>query len=179
MDQRLNPSTSVPPTGEAGKPVLTPTMLPSGPDIEFKNASFFARHSVLPSPEDVCAAAAVQHPGCNVYGERPLPVKFVSLGLIVKFGSRVHSAEGQCLWAMRHLLPGRVPVPEIYGWKTEHRESQQFVFLYMELVAGITLEAAWPTLSESSKLTVTRDMASILAALRSLRQAPNDQFVGE
>ena len=68
--------------------------------------------------------------------------------LIVKFGFEVSIAEGQCLWALRRLLRDHVPVPEVYGW----RQDGEQVFIYMELVAGVTLEERWESLSSEERV---------------------------
>nr|KMM66511.1 hypothetical protein CPAG_02850 [Coccidioides posadasii RMSCC 3488] len=66
----------------------------------------------------------------------PPPASFASMGLFVKWGANIMIAEGQSLYAVRHFLKGSVPVPELYGWRTDGGE----VFIYMELVHGQTLE---------------------------------------
>ncbi|KAI9654067.1 MAG: hypothetical protein M1829_001099 [Trizodia sp. TS-e1964] len=110
-------------------PLPAVAMLPSGPSVAFENSAFFSRNAgcSLPSPANV---RAHQLPGC--FG----PVCFEALNLLVKYGEEVTIAEGQCLGTLRRLLPGNVPVPEVYGWC--HDAGQ--VFNYMELVQGVTLE---------------------------------------
>jgi hypothetical protein len=72
---------------------------------------------------------------------------FESLGLLFKYGKgRVQFAEGQYLWALKHLVP-EVPVPEIYGWTTEG----DFVILYMELVKGVTVEKRWLSMTDEER----------------------------
>jgi hypothetical protein len=118
-------------------PYLLPSMLPSAEETYFKDTAFFAQgNESLPSPADVRQAAG---PKTNM--NRPVPVAFPSLNLVVKYGATITVTEGQCLWAIRHLLP-TVPVPEVYGWCREQGDT----FIYMQLVEGTTLEQGWPDL---------------------------------
>ena len=95
-------------------PYLLPSILPQADNISFTDSSFFARHdSQLPTPEEVRRAA-----GANFRIGRPPPVRFQSLNLLVKYGSAINIAEGQCLWAVSRYASG-VPVPEIYGWRPD------------------------------------------------------------
>ncbi len=147
-------------------------MLPSGSSVVFKESAYFSRNGPgcsLPSPADV---RANQRPG---YLGDSLPVRFEALNLLVKYGKDITIADGQCLWAIRRLLPYQVPIPEVYGWCQEGGE----VFIYMELVQGVTLENRWESLSKQEKVKVCEQLRVILSALRKLRQDPKDQFLGE
>jgi hypothetical protein len=144
-------------------------MLPSGSLVVFKESTYFLRNglaSSLPLPPEV---RANQRPG--QYG----PVQFESLGLLVKYGKDITIAEGQCLWALRRFLPSQVPVPEVYGWCEDNGE----VFIYMELVKGVTLEKRWELLSKQERKLVCDQLRAMLLALRNLQQDPKDQFLGE
>lgn len=90
-----------------------------------------------------------------------------------KFGGApgVTVAEGQCLWALRHALPN-FPVSEIYGWTHDDGE----VFIFMELVQGVTLEDRWVALDRTERTGICTQLRSLLAVLRSLRHAPDDGF---
>jgi len=150
--------------------ILSPKSLPSGPSVTFRDSSYFSRNghgASLPSPSDVLAEGAVQHPRYVNDFERP-PVRFRDLGLLVKYGwpPKVTIAEGQCLWALRRNMP-RVPVPEIFGWV----EHEGCVFLFMELVNGVTLEERSPSLSREERHGVCEDLRSMLADLHQLHQA--------
>ena len=149
--------------------------LPSGDKATFNNSAFFLRHTSLPSPAEVRTAAAEQHPSHSGIVGRPFPVVFPLFGLLVKYGSEITIAEGQCLWAIRRLLDDSVPVPEIYGWDTDGDQ----VFLYMELIHGITLEERYPTLSSEEKSSISVQLGAIVRSLCTLRQSPEDTFVGE
>ncbi|KAL7284247.1 hypothetical protein ACG7TL_001529 [Trametes sanguinea] len=153
---------------------LVPSMLPQGDNVIFEESSFFTRHSSLPSPADVLAAAREQDPERSQYTWRPPPVTFKSLNLLVKYGTEITIAEGQCLWAIRRLLKESIPVPEVYGWQTEG----DMVFIFMELMHGVTLEERYPSLSPEEKSSIAHQLKVVTTALRSLKQDPADPFVG-
>ncbi len=75
-----------------------------------------------------------------------MPVRLLALNLIVKYGLRITAAEGQCMWAIKHLLPS-VLFPEVDGWYRDQGES----LIYMQLMDGITLADAWPGLEIEEK----------------------------
>jgi hypothetical protein len=112
-----------------GRVWLSPAMLPFGDSVTFKDSSFFSSRAELPSPSEVRMAAG------DVRRRYPPPVVFRSMNLLVKYGKLGSYAEAQCLWAIKRFLP-EIPVPEVYGWCQDGEE----VFIYMELVQGVTLE---------------------------------------
>lgn len=153
-------------------PTISSKSLPSAGSATFTDSSFFSRNgpdAQLPSPADVRARSATQ----PKWTRRYQPARFEELGLVVKFGGapRVTVAEGQCLWALRHALPN-FPVPEVYGWTHDDGE----VFIFMELVQGVTLEDRWDALDRTERTGICTQLASLLAVLRSLRHAPDDGF---
>lgn len=82
-------------------------------------------------------------------------------------------AEGQCLWALRRILPS-VPVPEVYGWT--HDGDQNFI--YMELVQGYTLKKQWDLLDTTARVNMCKQLSTMIAKLRELRHAPGEFFLG-
>jgi hypothetical protein len=44
---------------------------------------------------------------------------FTELKLFVKFGRKVSTAEGICLWAVKRHLQGQMPVPDVHGWRVD------------------------------------------------------------
>ena len=152
---------------------LSPSMLPLDDSIAFADSSFFTQPnapSALPSPAEVRVLANVHHDqNCAQL------IHFPSLRLIVKYGRTITIAEGQCLWAIRHLLIDFVPVPEVYGWCRDGGE----VFIYMQLMRGHTLEELWQTLSTQEKAKVCEELRLIVDALGHLEQDPLDQFIGK
>jgi hypothetical protein len=137
----------------------------------FADTSFFTQNrGTLPLPADIRAQAKTYNPA------RPPPVIYSELGLLIKYGSEITIAEGQCLWAIRRLLgSSKIPVPEIYAWSSDGGQ----VFLYMELVKGLTLHQAWDSISKDGKDIVCDQLAKIVRALRLLKQEPSSEFVGE
>ena len=122
--------------------IISVDALPSGSSVTFKSSSFLSTHgpdAVLPTPAEIQEKSHVQNPRYRDMIYHP-PVRFEALVLIVKFGHDPEAtiAEGQCLWALRRVLP-HLPVPEIYGWN----QDGDNVFLYMELINGVTLEEQW------------------------------------
>jgi aminoglycoside phosphotransferase len=159
--------------------MVSSTELPPAERAVFLESSFFSRNgpgAELPSPADVRARSAVQNPGAQQTTYRIPPVRYEELGLIVKFGSapRVTVDEGQCLWALRRALPDVLPVPEVYGWT--HDGGQ--VFIFMELVRGVSLERRWESLSEVDREGVCRQLREMISGLRELRHAPGEFFIG-
>ncbi|KAF4437113.1 phosphotransferase family protein [Fusarium austroafricanum] len=159
-------------------PQISLEQLPQGSSVTFNDSSFFNRGPdtpTLPTPAEVLARGGLEpHPKVEGMMIRR-PAVFKDLGLLVKFGEapRVTIAEGQCLWAVRHLLP-EVPVPEIYGWTQEN----DYTFLYVEFIDGVTLNDRWGDLSPTEKDGVCEQLKTIVTHVHRLRQAPGDQFIG-
>ncbi|KAK0105042.1 hypothetical protein ONS95_004590 [Cadophora gregata] len=146
--------------------------LPSSSSYVFEESAYFSRNGPgcsLPSPAEV---RRLRDPLSSGASET---AKFEALGLIVKFGREITIAEGQCLWAIRqHFHHHQVSVPEVYGWCEESGE----VFIYMELIQGITLEDRWESLPRQERLNVCEQLRAMLVELRTLRQDPNYYFLG-
>lgn len=125
--------------------------------------------STLPSPAEVRRQA-------NKNNQTKGVVTFpTTKGLIVKWGSDVRIAEGQTLLMLRDRFLkyikadkqktfSRVPVPEIFGWRTDGKD----VFLYMEAINGETLEA-WGT-KELDHSHVCNELINIFTILRNFKQ---------
>ncbi|KOS47034.1 hypothetical protein ACN38_g1999 [Penicillium nordicum] len=159
---------------------LTPSMIPDACNFDAKDSSFFNRWSELPSPEEV-RKTTEDHSLDNrknlTYAGRhmkpPLAV-FDHMGLVVKWGVLVNIHEAQSTYAVYHLLNGRVPVPEIFGWRTDGGEK----FIYMQYVQGQTLEKAWDSLQLTDRDTIARELRTICDNLRQLEQDHSDKFIG-
>lgn len=173
-------------TRERGPMRLTPSMVPSCSDYEVEDSSFFSRWDKLPTPEDVRSQAYIQYTsGMNLDKRKtfsvagshvaPPPVLFKDMGLFVKWGTSARISEAQTLYAIRHILNGAVPVPEVYGWKTQGDEK----FIYMEYIPGQSLESAWSTLGHDDRLVICRELRTICDNLCRLEQDPSDNFVGK
>ncbi|EFE43102.1 hypothetical protein TRV_02107 [Trichophyton verrucosum HKI 0517] len=153
--------------------------LPSAESATFLESSYFSRNgaeAALPSPANVREQSVLQGPASQAkrdYGFKP--VRYEHLGLIVKYGRapEVTVAEGQLLWALRRTLP-TVPVPEVYGWT--HDNGQ--VFIYMELIKGVTLEQRWGFLGPAERVAICEQLREIILDYRRLQHAPGDFFLG-
>jgi len=100
---------------------------------------------------------------------------FPSLNLLIKYGWEITIAEGQCLWAIRHLLRDLVPVPEVYGWCQDGKDT----FIYMELIQGATLEEWWPDMATRERQDICEQLRKMVDSLRTLRQPAHDRFIGK
>jgi hypothetical protein len=150
-------------------PYLLPCSLPSADNITFFDTTFFTNgHKCLPTP------AEVRHAGPQTKMDRPVPVSFPSMNLIVKYSLTIRMTEGQCLWVIRRLCPN-VPVPEVYGW----RQDEGKTFIYMQKIEAATLEQEWPGLDVEEKYEICRQLRCILNELRQLQQDSSNPFIGE
>ncbi len=155
---------------------ITKSSLPDGGKSQmiFPETGFFKQvingePANLPSPAEVRACA--QGP---INCERPAPVAFHSLGLLVKYGPSLTTSEAHCLWAVGRHLKGRTPVPELYGWRRDGKD----LFIYMELVRGQSLEKRWASLTSMERQEVCTQLRSMIQSLRTLEQDPEHQFIG-
>ena len=141
-------------------------------EMDFLDSSFFQKQpsQPLPTPAEVRALSRTL---AVPYSHRR-PVKFDHLNLLVKRGPRVTIAEAQCLWIVRKILGDKVPVPEVYGWRVDGPD----VFIYMQLVPGVTLKERWESLSAVEKNGVCEQLCEMVTSLRQLKQEPSDQFIG-
>ncbi|RYO41193.1 hypothetical protein AA0111_g1424 [Alternaria arborescens] len=155
---------------------INPSQLPFDRNITFHESLFFHNHGrsrTLPSPEKVREIAKATNKNAWLRS-RPPPVICEDLGLLVKYGEEITIAEGQCLLALRQLLPDTVPAPEVYGW----REDDGQVFIYMELVNGITLEKSWDNTNKEDRIAVCHQLRRMVDAWRNLKQDVKSPFVG-
>jgi hypothetical protein len=150
------------------------------------DSSFFRSFSTLPTPGEVRTQAKVQcvaGTGPDKRKQLPAPgLKFVSAppvvfeskGVFVKWGHDIRVSEAQCLYALNRFLMGAVPVPELYGWRTEN----ECVYIYMQALHGRTLELVWDALDHDSRNAVCEQLHTIFNNLRQLEQSPDDAFIG-
>ncbi|GKT51827.1 uncharacterized protein ColSpa_12008 [Colletotrichum spaethianum] len=143
----------------------------------FSESSFFKerRAPTLPAPAEV--RARNEEPG-NIRAtsfDRPPPVTFPSLGLLVKYGGNVTIVEAQTQMMVHERLQGLVPVPEIFGWTED--DGQRFI--YMSLIEGVTLQERWCDMNEDEKRVICEELKGMVKELRALEQDSHDRFVGE
>jgi len=146
-------------------------------DVLFHDSFSFQRlntFAYLPSPTEVREVASRSANRGAKLRTRPPPVCFPSLGLLVKYGTEITSAEGQCLLFLRKKLP-TVPVPKVFGWC----EDDDQVFIYMELMEGITLEKSWDTLPEDDRLALCQQLRGMIDSWRRLSCDLTPPYIGE
>lgn len=135
--------------------------LPTGEWADFLDSTFFARgHAELPPPEQV-RQHGVNIEDFSVSTSRPRPVVFQDLNLLVKYGSEITIAEAQCLWCLNRHMKGKVPTPELYGWRTDGDE----IFIYMELIHEDTLKQRWPSLSDGDRESILQELRACVGCM--------------
>ncbi|KAJ5560396.1 hypothetical protein N7513_002795 [Penicillium frequentans] len=121
------------------------------------DSSFFRenRPSTLPNPAEV---RAINEGSGNIRGtsfNRPPPVKFPSLGLIVKYGADTSVTEAETQHMVYKQLKGKVPVPE-----------------------GETLEQRWVALNDMERMAVCKELNGMVKAWRSLEKPDQVFYMG-
>lgn len=104
----------------------------------FPNSSFFKEQQApaLPTPAEVRALNAPATQDSFRDNHRRAPTVIIpSMGLFVKYGSRVTVAEAEAQAMVYEQLRDQVLTPEVYGWAED--DGQRFI--YMSIVEGDTL----------------------------------------
>ena len=141
---------------------------PDQPNVTIQDSTFILENQSLPSIEEVQKRAKLA-PSTR-YGI----VAFPELNLIVKFGPDVSIMEGQSLFTLRRLLQDAVPIPEVYGW----RSAGGIVYIFMQLIQGVTLEERWGGLLDNERKDVCEQLRQVIRNLRSVKQDNANQFIG-
>ncbi|KAE8370939.1 kinase-like protein [Aspergillus caelatus] len=153
---------------------LTPSTIPESLNFDVKRSSFLnvrrqveAQHfaGVNPDNRKVYSTTAT-----NVTSP---PVIFEELKLFVKWGIAVSVSEAQCLYVVRRFLRDHVPVPEVYGWRTDRDE----IFIYMEYREGPTLEKVWDMMEAGNRVSICQELRAFSDKSRQLEQDPTDPFI--
>lgn len=140
-------------------------------EMNFLDSSFFKEPSKsLPTPAQVRALSKDIHAN-----PQPQPVIFEESKVFVKFGPYVTIAEAQCLWMIKRTFGDEIPVPEVFGWRVD---EENYVFLYMELIQGQTLQDGWNELTSQDKSSLCDELCQIVNRLRRFEQDPSDQYIG-
>ncbi|KEY74745.1 hypothetical protein S7711_10092 [Stachybotrys chartarum IBT 7711] len=144
--------------------------------VVLQDSTFFKqkRAASLPSPSNIRDLANASTNPFAVDFNRPSPISIPSLGLFVKYGADVPVVEAKTQMKMHALLKGRVPIPEVYGWRVDSKQT----FIYMELVKGETLSARWGDLREDTRLAICEELRDMVHAWRSLKQDSKDPYIG-
>jgi hypothetical protein len=140
--------------------------------VDFLESSFFKndeQQPQLPTPDAVKAQIPLPRSALG----RAI-VRYDELNLLVKYGQSVSVEEALTLWTIRKVFGDAVPVPELYGW----RIKGSCVFIYMQLMDGVPAAERWDTLSDEDKTSVCEQLHGIVSALRQVKQAPDDPFIG-
>lgn len=150
---------------------------PFDENVVFRESSFFNKPNAqlsLPTPTEVREVASRSGDPRAKRANRPPPVTFPNLGLLVKYGREVSLAEGQCLLFICNALCEVVPVPEVYGWCKDDDQ----LFIYMQLIDGVTLEKRWDAMIEEERTSVCRQLHDMVDALRGVKQDSLSPFIG-
>ena len=143
----------------------------------FTESSFFTeqRAPALPLPAEIreLNKSSGHHRATSL--RRPPPVSIPSLGLFVKYGSKVTVTEAETQVFMRSQLSGRAVIPEVFGWIEDGGQ----VFIYMSLVQGDTLQKRFPDLNEDERQAICKELRSLVNAWRSIAQEASDPYVGK
>ncbi|KAH6654898.1 hypothetical protein BKA67DRAFT_636987 [Truncatella angustata] len=145
----------------------------------FPESSFFQerRGSTLPSPAEVRALNEASGHDRATSFNRPCPVVFPSLDMIVKYGADVTINEAETQALIRQLLHGQVPIPEVFGWAEERKQT----FIYMAWVKGDTLQTRFANMDENERQAVCNELKGMVVYLTStgsINKRPlNDIFV--
>lgn len=130
---------------------------------------------MLPTPAQ---ARAINEESGNIRGarfNRPPPVQFLSLGLIVKYGADTTVTEAETQNMVYKLLKDKVPVPEVFGWTEDGGQ----VFIYMSLIVGEPLEQIWAALNGEEREAVCKELNGMVKAWRGLEQPDQVLYVGK
>lgn len=142
----------------------------------FPESTFFKTNpaSALPTPGEVRAINEKTGGIRGTYFNRPPPVTFPRLGLFVKYGADVSTAEARAIMMVQDHFQGCIPVPEIFGWT----EDADQTFIYMSIIEGDTLETRWPTLDEADRLAICDELKQMVETWRTIPQQ-EPKYIGE
>lgn len=161
--------------GGASDMLVRVAEIPRGDSIDIRGSSFFKSGGRdLPSPTEV-REEGIRVNARLARSSRPPPVVLKEQGLLVKYGPEITIAEAQCLWFFNRHMRGKVPTPELFGWRRDGAET----FIYMELVQGQTLEERWPSLDDEERKLICREMKECVKAWRGLRQETEPYYIGK
>jgi hypothetical protein len=150
-------------TSTTGLKKISQSCLPDNlkDEMDFVESSFFKTAGrKLPCPQQLGASQE----GTIILSE---------MQLVIKFGPRVTIDEAVTMWVVRKCLGHQVPVPELFGWRV-YRDT---VFIYMELISGVTLQERWSDMDFSDKDSICGQLRQMLLSLRQLQQ--QDTFIGK
>ena len=132
-------------------------------ETDFSESSFFNMPGrELPSPSTISTS-------------RGGVVTFSEIQLMNKLGPNVTIDEAVTMWAIKKRFGRQIPVPELFGW----RVYQATVFIYMELIPGVTLQERWSDLNFSDKASICERLRQMISSLRQFQHESDDKFIGK
>lgn len=163
---------------------LTPSMTPDASNFAARDSSFFKKWTESPPPEQVREKAKAQWLSGTSLDKRrafsnggrhirPPPAMFENMGLVVKWGVDVGIAEAQSVYAVHRFLDCRLPVPEVYGWRTDGYEK----FIYMLVFAWPGSRGSLGFADHGERDAVFHQLRTICDSFRQLEQDPSDTFI--
>ena len=139
-------------------------------------SSFFQeKRGCLPTPDEVREFNRKLGGFRATHFYRPPPVRFPSLGLLVKYGADVTISETRTQILLRDHLQDQVPIPEVFGWAEDTGQR----FIYMSLIEGETLQERWGTMNEVERRAVCDELSYMVKAWRALKQDWDGRYDGE
>lgn len=132
-------------------------------DLPFQNSQSL---SPLPTTDEIRACT-------NVLWETTAS-KFVTINdnIVVKYGGCINTCEGQALIYLERHVP-EVPAPRLYAMYYEGKQ----LFLVMQRIPGVQLNAIWPTLTPSEKDGIIAKLQLIFNTIRNA-ECPWPDFYG-
>lgn len=125
----------------------------SNEKMDFVQSSFFKiKGRQLPNPPSVDS----QTRGIVIMPE---------MQLVIKYGPRVTIDEAVTMLMVKKVLGDLVPVPELFGW----RVHQGAVFIYMELISGVTLQECWSSMELPDKHSICGQLCQMISSLRQVQ----------
>ena len=93
----------------------------------------------------------------------------------MKYGADVTIVEAQTQIMLREQFQNRVPVPEVFGWAEDARQT----FVYMQFIEGGTLMERYGGLNEDEKRAISEELGYFMKMIRSLKQDLDVPYIGE
>ncbi|KAI0007312.1 phosphotransferase enzyme family protein [Xylariaceae sp. FL0662B] len=142
----------------------------------FPESSFFKerRAPALPTPAEVRAVNEAMGENPRRHRLYASPVRMPSLGLYIKYGTTVSVLEAQNQIMLREKLHGQVPVPEVFGWTVDDKQT----FIYMSLMDGEPLARRWPDMNGDERRSICKELKHMVNSWRSLKQDGDDRYIG-
>ncbi|KAJ5690400.1 hypothetical protein N7462_004792 [Penicillium macrosclerotiorum] len=146
-------------------------------NVVLESTFFYADEDrVLPTPTEIRAINEAFGDPSKTFKPRAAPVKLPSLGLFIKYGSRVFVTEAKTQQWLHTILKGRVPIPEVFGWTEDDGQT----FIYMALVDGDMLMDRWESLDEKERQCICHELNYMVQQWRevSIPHNASESYIG-